>query len=268
MTHKDEPRQGHWPVAFRPFFLAGHAAPLGFLPSRCARVLMDGGLMMTDGAALSMPHDGDLTERLERARLLLLEAGLIGPRRGEMMPVRHRFDAEPIAIIDRSAMRILGLWATKVHVNGLVSTGADQAPEIWLSLRAAHSTAFPGYFDTLVAGGQPHDLDAATTAVKEAWEEAGIEAELMKHARHISDEPVCYVSAQGFHQELLSVYDLFLPRGWTPTCIDGEVESNTLVTMEELRSGLAGALDIKFGSHLVCQNVVARHGTGGASVAL
>lgn len=260
MTHKDEPRQGHWPVAFRPFFLAGHAAPLGFLPGQCARVLMDGGLMVADGAALSMPHNDDLTERLEKARLLLLDAGLIGPRRGEMMPVRQSFDAAPIAIIDRSAMRILGLWATKVHVNGLVETGADTPPDVWLSLRAAHSTAFPGYFDTLVAGGQPHDLDAATTAVKEAWEEAGIDAALMANARHVSDEPVCYVSRQGFHQELLSVYDLFLPRGWTPTCIDGEVESNTLVSMDALRSGLAGALDIKFGSQLVCEDVVARHG--------
>ncbi|EKF60320.1 thiamine pyrophosphokinase [Agrobacterium albertimagni AOL15] len=261
MTHNDEPRQGHWPVAFRPFSLTSYAAPLGFLPGPCARVLIDGGLMVADGAALSMPCDGDLTERLEKARLLLLDAGLIGPRRGEMMPVRPSFDADPIAIIDRSAMRILGLWATKVHVNGLVNTGSDTPPDVWLSLRAAHSTAFPGYFDTLVAGGQPHDLDAATTAVKEAWEEAGIDATLMENARHIGDEPVCYVSRQGFHQELLSVYDLVLPRDWSPTCIDGEVESNTLVSMDELRSGLAGALDIKFGSHLVCQDVVTRHGT-------
>jgi len=261
MTHKNSSRQGHWPVAFRPFFLTGHAAPLGFLPGNCARVLMDGGLMVAEGAALSMPHDGDLTERLEKARLLLLAADLIGPRRDEMMPVRPSFDAPPVAIIDRSAMRILGLWATKVHVNGLVATGGPGTPpDVWLSLRAAHSTAFPGYFDTLVAGGQPHDLSAATTAVKEAWEEAGIEAALMENATHIADEPVCYVSRQGFHQELLSIYDLFLPRGWTPTCIDGEVESNTLVSMAELRSGLAGALDIKFGSQLVCEDVVVRHG--------
>lgn len=259
MTHKHEPIQGHWPVAFRPFFLAGHAAPLGFLPGACARVLMDGGLMMAKGAALFMAHDGDLTERLEKARLLLLDAGLIGPRRGEMMPVRQSFDAPHVAIVDRSAMRILGLWATKVHVNGLVETAPGMPPDVWLSLRAAHSTAFPGYFDTLVAGGQPHDLDAATTAVKEAWEEAGIDATLMATARHVADQPVCYVSRQGFHQELLSIYDLTLPRDWTPTCIDGEVESNMLVSMAQLRAGLAGGLDIKFGSQLVCEDVVARH---------
>jgi 8-oxo-dGTP pyrophosphatase MutT (NUDIX family) len=255
MTCSHDPAAGHWPVGFSPLYLSDHLEPVGHLPITLVARLRQRGLIVPHGARPVLHHHGDLTGRLEDARDALFKEGFIGPRRDELMPVRATFDGPALAVIDRSALRPLGLWATKVHINGLVPTAENAEPDVWLSLRAAHASAFPGYYDTLAAGGQPHDLTAYETAVKEGWEEAGIDARLMASARHIHDLPVFYVSRQGFHQEVLAIYDLVLPRDWTPTRIDGEIEANLLVPMEALRKARA---DLKLGSQLVCDDLVAR----------
>lgn len=245
-------------AAFRPLYLADSPSPIGHLPLAAAALLVDHGLLAEGTGRLALAADGDLSDRLEEARALLARQGLIGPLRGEAMPVRPSLDGAPIAHIDRSALRIFGFWASKIHINGLVPVPGSPYPRVWLSRRSSRAKAAPGAFDTLVAGGQAHGASKADTVRHEAWEEAGLRADQLKTLSHRGDLPIQYVTEQGFHQELLVIYDLVLDAHFTPVCTDGEIESSVLLAWPEMVAALSGGHAFKFGSRLVCEDLVSR----------
>lgn len=242
-------------TSFRALYFAGEPSPAGYMPLDAASLMLRHGLIREAAGRLVLDAAASLSDRLEDARGLLAGAGLIGPPRREAMPVRTMFDGPVLGVIDRSALRILGLWATKIHVNGLVEDPGG--PSIWLSRRAATSTAEPGTFDTLIAGGQSVCETELETAGKEGREEAGLTAAQLVGLRPVRRLPVHYLSGLGFHQELLVIYDLELDAAFEPHCADGEIDQHLRVGLDAL-NGDAARLPLKHSSRIVCADLVAR----------
>lgn len=241
--------------AFREWYLPSGAQCLGYVAFPVATFLIRKGLFIDNGVRLELKscHEqiSDLTVTLEKVREALWIEGLIVEHRNEVMDVLYCCDAEPVATIDRSALRILGLWATKVHVNGVIKTSESNNTQIWLSQRSDAANAAPGHWDTLVAGGKASNVSPLETAVKEGWEEAGITKELMSDLALRNRIPCVYLSPQGMHRELLVLYDLVLPIDFEPVCNDDEVQDFKRVDARTLTPSDGKSLPIKFSSKVV-----------------
>ena len=250
-------------LAFRPLHFADHPDALGAVALPVADHLVRRGLLAA-GPRLALVA-GDPTDRLEDIRAELFQQHLIEPERHEQMPVTVGPNGAELARLDRSALRILGFWAQKVHINGLVGSSGHQGPDFWISRRSDHAPSNPGRWDTLIAGGRAAGNSLEQTAHQEGWEEAGIGQHLMEGLHRIGELAVQYVSPRGFHQELLVIHDLALPDDFRAVCHDGEIEESVRLPFPELRARLADPREFKFSSFLVLTDLVARHRAAGAT---
>lgn len=242
--------------AFRPLHFPGHTDALGAVSLPVADHLVRRGLLM-DAQQLLLTS-GNPTMRLEDIRQELFNQGWIEPQRCEQMPVTLGPQGPEIAQLDRSALRILGFWAQKVHINGLVPTDKTDEPLVWISRRSRQAPSNPGRWDTLVAGGRAVGHSLVETARKESWEEAGIGPVAMRRLQRIGKMAVQYVSTRGFHQELLAIYDLVLPADFRATCHDDEIEESLRVPLSDLVARLAEPRQFKFSSYLVLKDLATR----------
>lgn len=242
--------------AFRPLHFPDHAEALGAVSLPVADHLLRRGLLQ-DRHRLRLT-DGEPTMRLEDIRQELFRQRWIEPQRHELMPVTLGPTGAQVACLDRSALRILGFWAQKVHINGFVETCGAGGPSVWLSRRSHDAHSNPGRWDTLVAGGRAAGHSLAQTAQKEGWEEAGISPEQMTHLKPTGEMAVQYISARGFHQELLVIYDLLLPAFFQAACHDGEIIESRRLSFDQLITWLANAPRFKFSSYLVIKDFVSR----------
>ncbi|RUT30956.1 NUDIX domain-containing protein [Arsenicitalea aurantiaca] len=242
---------------FRPLHLPSFDAPFGYLPVGSASLLVEAGVLDVEGGRLVVSGT-NLDAQLADASALLVSEGLIQPLRGELMPVRATSRGPVLCRIDRSAMRHLGLWATKVHVHGLVEDEKGRLAGLWLSRRSAAASHAPGCLDTLVAGGQAASETEQETVVKEAWEEAGLnEGRLARLVRRTEIE-LHYASDQGFHQERILTYDLALPQDFHPRCVDGEIEAFELIAFEALGDLLRASDAFKYASWIATMDLAER----------
>lgn len=242
--------------AFRPLHFPGHADALGAVSLPVADHLVRRGLLQ-DARQLLLTS-GNPTMRLEDIRQELFNQRWIEPQRHEQMPVTLGPQGPEIARLDRSALRILGFWAQKVHINGLVPTEKTDEPLVWISRRSRQAPSNPGRWDTLVAGGRAAGHSLVQTARKESWEEAGIGPVAMRRLQKVGEMAVQYVSTRGFHQELLAIYDLVLPADFRATCHDDEIEESLRVPLSDLVARLAEPRQFKFSSYLVLKDLATR----------
>lgn len=152
----------------------------------------------------------------------LAEEGFIPGWRNERYRIADRFE------IERAAARPFGLTTQAVHLNGIAGE------RMWLARRAATKQIDPGMLDNLVAGGISAGFSAQTTLVKEAWEEAGIPAELARKAIAAGTISVLREVAEGVQSETVSIYDLDLPEDFRPQNQDGEVSEFRLLLFSEI----------------------------------
>lgn len=246
--------------AFRPLHFSDHPDALGAVAFPVADHLLRRGLLQ-EGPRLMLAA-GDPTQRLEDIRAELFREGWIEPERGEQMPVTAGPHGVELARLDRSALRILGFWAQKVHINGLVEPDGAGGLSVWISRRSELAASNPGRWDTLVAGGRAAGRSLAQTAAQEGWEEAGIDPCTMEHLQRTRELPVQYVSPRGFHQELLVMHDLRLPADFHAICHDGEIDQSLLLPFDEMTARLAKPQEFKFSSYLVLTDLVARRQAG------
>jgi 8-oxo-dGTP pyrophosphatase MutT (NUDIX family) len=153
----------------------------------------------------------------------LSKEGFIPGWRNERYRIADLFD------IERAAARPFGLATRAVHVNGV---GGDN---MWLARRSATKATDPGMLDNLIGGGINAALSIEETLVKEAWEEAGIPAELARRATPGGRVELLREVPEGVQSEVIHVYDLELPRDFTPRNQDGEVTEVKLVSLAEAR---------------------------------
>ncbi len=177
--------------------------------------------------------------------------------RGELWRSSIEFDFPAEFYIERGCVAYFGVKAWGIHVNGYV-----QKPDglyMWVALRSSKKAAWPKRLDQIVGGGQPAGLTPMENVIKEAAEEAGIPHELAIKAE--SKNNLNYiVEWDGLHNDEMFVFDLQLPEDFTPTPVDGEVESFHLMPIEEVAKIVEQTYEYKDNSALVMIDFLIRHG--------
>lgn len=150
----------------------------------------------------------------------LAKEGFVPGWRNERCRIADLFD------IERAAARPFGLTTQAVHLNGIVGE------RMWLARRSPTKPIDPGMLDNLVGGGISVGFSVEATLVKEAWEEAGIPAELAQKAKPAATLGVLREVAEGVQSEIISIYDLELPEDFQPQNQDGEVSEFQLLNFD------------------------------------
>ncbi|KAK4103528.1 hypothetical protein N658DRAFT_494012 [Parathielavia hyrcaniae] len=191
--------------------------------------------------------------------------------RNELWPVYGR-SGELLFSIERVAMGLFGNARFGVHMVAFLRRNDGNSRygfRIWVPKRAANKSTYPGMLDNTVAGGLMTNEDPFECIVREADEEASLPEDFMrKNTKETGTITYIYITderaggEQGWiYPECQWVYDLELPADGsvTPSPKDGEVESFSLHTVEEIQEQMAQGL-WKPNCALVMLDFFARHG--------
>lgn len=234
------------PERFVPFFAGGRR--VGWLqPELAARLAAWPGVFRSRADKVVLLK----LEQLDPVVEALAKDGFIPGWRNERTLIEGLFE------IERAAARPFGLTTRAVHVNGVCGS------RMWLARRSAAKPIDPGMLDNLVGGGIGAGFTLEQTLIKEAWEEAGIPAELARRATFATRMSVLREVPEGVQSELIEAYDLELPGDFAPKNQDGEVSEFMLLPFDE-----AGRQEVTFEAGLVVRDFLsrrsARHGSGPA----
>jgi 8-oxo-dGTP pyrophosphatase MutT (NUDIX family) len=193
--------------------------------------------------------------------LALAAEGRLTKWRNERYAIAPAFGAPPLALLERAAARYFGIHTYAAHLNGLVER--DAGTTMWIARRSPAKAIDPGMLDNLVGGGIAAGMGVDATIVKEAWEEAGIEAPLARRARAVGAVHVCRAQPDGLQRETIFVYDLDLPADFVPRGEDGEVVEHRCVALAEAARLVANADGddvVTADASLVIVDCLLRHG--------
>ncbi|KAK3944825.1 NUDIX hydrolase domain-like protein [Diplogelasinospora grovesii] len=176
--------------------------------------------------------------------------------RDELWPVYGR-NSELLFSMERSAVGLFGATRYGVHLSAFIrrtDDGKDSKYDlrIWVPKRAATKSTYAGMLDNTVAGGLMTNEDPFDCICREADEEASLPEEIVrKQAKETGTVTYIYVTDErsggepGYiYPECQWIYDLELPADGSivPEPKDGEVESFSLRTVEEIQEQLAQGL--------------------------
>jgi 8-oxo-dGTP pyrophosphatase MutT (NUDIX family) len=188
----------------------------------------------------------------------LHEQGAITGWRDERYAVVTSFDAPPLFTIERAAARYLGVTTYAAHVNGFCGKGA--ACEMWLARRAATKPIDPGMLDNLVGGGMSAGVAPLETIVREAREEAGIAEPLARKALATGTVQLLREVPEGVQSEQIFVFELELPRDFSPHNEDGEVAEFRILPLAAVSALLVAGAVITLDASLVMLKFLERRG--------
>ena len=195
------------------------------------QVLPDASARTPRALALRLPP-GARDARLAEIHGVLHRRGLIRGWRGEPYPLRDRTGREH-ATIERAASRFWGTLTLAAHCNGYVADAAGQPTHLWIARRSQTKSTDPGRLDNLVAGGVAQGQSPRAALVREAWEEAGLQADQVAGLVEGSIVEVEGDIAEGRQHERIHVFDLQLPADVEPRNVDGEVAEHRLLPLAE-----------------------------------
>ena len=205
-----------------------------------------------------------LTRREDRSAQMALVARelasqrLLTPWRDETYDIRRPGSATAFFELERAAVRVFGFTAHAVHINGLTERFAKRC--MWIARRSDDKAIDPGMLDNMVGGGLASGLTVADTLVKEAWEEAGIPAQLARQARAEGSLQIVREVPEGLHAEVIYLHDLVLPAAFEPRNQDGEVAELRLMSLEEVTAAIAGDAQFTVDAALVAMDCLLRQG--------
>lgn len=194
----------------------------------------------------------------------LNKRGVIDGWRDELFPVNSSYGEPPVFLVERAAASLLGIRAYGVHINGYVCLDdkrPSQPTHLWVAKRSQTKQTFPNMLDHLVAGGLPANMDPGVCAVKECEEEASVPPSLATENLQSASIVTYNSDYRGCcKRDVLFCYDLALPVDFKPTPNDGEVDSFTLVPMDEACRLVAETKEFKPNVALVLVDFFVRHG--------
>lgn len=229
------------------------SAHVGWIAPEDAALLPPAFRIDPEGVHLDGPPDAAIAAAAET----LAAAGRTRLR-GEAFAIRATPDSPALGRIDRGAVPRFGVIGHGVHLNGLVRNRAGL--DVWVGIRSRAKATAPGLIDNLVAGGIPAGLDPHATLVKEAAEEASLPPTLLRDARSVGRITYSLDAAEGLRRDVLHLYDLDLPAGFTPRPADGEVERFELWPAVRLLAAVRDTDTVKFNVALVLIDLFLREG--------
>lgn len=127
---------------------------------------------------------------------------------------------------------LFGIRKYGVDINGYVMDPV-KGLSIWLQKRSPNKQTWPAYWDSMVSGGLTVGYGINETAIKEAFEEAGIPNNLIAKLKSAGCVSFFFESERGLFPNTEFVYDLELPPDFIPSNSDGEVETFELLPVSE-----------------------------------
>lgn len=171
-----------------------------------------------------------LTRVLAQLAEGLKDTGCLRGWRDELLDVIA--EGERVAVIERAAMRPLGLLTRAVHLNAWSPDG-----KIWVARRALDKYTDPGMWDTLVGGLACAGEDMDVSLLRESNEEAGLDPDDL--AQRTPLRMILRMHRQlpeGYQVEDVLVSDCVLDESVIPRNQDGEVSEFRLLDCEEVWS--------------------------------
>lgn len=182
-----------------------------------------------------------LQAALEVARLLGLLTGWRNERFSYWMdsaqtptPDSPSPDTPYFLSVERSGFRFLGMMSHAVHINGFTPEGY-----VWCGRRALSKATDPGMLDNLTAGGLPTGESALDCTLRELEEEAGLAGLSAQALEYAGSIRTSRTEPQGYHDELLQVFNLVLPAHCVPVNRDGEVSEFLCLSPTEVMARTA-----------------------------
>jgi 8-oxo-dGTP pyrophosphatase MutT (NUDIX family) len=173
------------------------------------------------------------TQAMAHVARTLATEGELSAWRDERYGVARAFAAPPLFLLERAAARYCGIRTYAVHVNGTTRL-ADGREAMWIARRSDTKSIDAGLLDNMVGGGIAAGADVHGTLVKEAWEEAGLPADVALRAVAAGEVRFRRAQPDGIQNETIFVHDLELPVEVVPVNQDGEVAAFRLVPAEEV----------------------------------
>lgn len=179
------------------------------------------------------------TDAVQSVMQDLRERGLITGWRDELYPMANSFYNDPMFLMERAAVPVLGGLEYGVHLNGLVRQD-DGTEAMWIGRRSSTKSKYPSMLDHMVAGGQPAGLSLMDNVIKECEEEAGIPEALTR----AGIQPVGAISYETFGRDrvtraVLFCFDLYLPHDFSPKPVDGEVDDFVLWNLSQIEESFS-----------------------------
>jgi 8-oxo-dGTP pyrophosphatase MutT (NUDIX family) len=246
---------------YRPFQVGG--VHVGFVRQDMAEAIRPYAdvFAVDDKAVVLNPKLRTFEERTAAVEVILrrvAKTGIMSPWRDEPYAVTAAFGAPGLFAMERAAVALFGIRAYGVHLNGYVRQKGSLS--LWIGRRSRDKHTYPGMLDNMVAGGLPYGLTARECLVKECAEEAGIPEEWAAGAVPVGAITYCAGTTEGLRPDVLFCYDLELPEDFTPACQDGEIESFTLMPVDEVAAIVRDTEEFKFNCNLVIIDFLVRHG--------
>lgn len=144
--------------------------------------------------------------------------GLAAAWRDELLCVTDP-SGSPVALIERAAVRPLGIATHAVHL-----VACDARGHVWVQQRAFDKATDPGRWDTTMGGLLSADESIAHTLARETWEEAGLRIEALRGVATFGRMTVRRPVAEGYMVEHIDMFEATVPDGLVPLNQDGEVE--------------------------------------------
>lgn len=248
-------------TAFRPFLVGGALA--GYVREDMAEAIRSATDVFHVGAgevelAPRLQTFDERTAAVAKVLKSLESSGIMTPWRSEPYAVTIAPGGPALFAIERAAVALFGIRAYGVHLNGYVRTG--NGISLWIARRSRTKQTYPGMLDNAVAGGLAYGLTARQCLVKECEEEAGIPAAWAETAPAVGAITYTGTMPEGLRRDVLYCYDLELPQSFRPECHDGELESFTLMPVEDVAKIVRDTAQFKFNCNLVIIDFLVRHG--------
>lgn len=212
---------------------------------------------------LAIPH---LDTAFAQINARLRASGLVVAWRDEPYPVFAVCDGRELARIERASSRFWGTLTLGAHANGWVAGPDGRPAALWIAQRAFTKPTDPGLRDNLIGGGVPAGQSPWETLQREGFEEAGLQAALLRTARAGRVLHVERDIPEGWQVERLHVFDLQLPDDVVPVNQDGEVERFDRLPVDEAIA-LARGGTMTVDASLATLDFALRHGLLGDEAA-
>jgi 8-oxo-dGTP pyrophosphatase MutT (NUDIX family) len=200
------------------------------------------------------------TAALDRVVAVLAAEGRLSAWRDERYAIATHLGSPPLCLIERAAARFFGIRTYAAHVNGVVR---GESTSMWLARRSPKKAIDPGMLDNLVGGGVAAGGTVSATMVREAWEEAGIAADVAVTATAAGAVRVCRAQPDGLQREIIFAHDLWLRPAFVPSNQDGEAVEHRRVCLSDAAALIAhdrGPDVVTADASLVIVDFLLRHG--------
>lgn len=220
--------------AREPLRLGPGAATIGSVEPGVGERLARAGLVLPGAGDWRVAAPGN--DALARIARWLDDAGLGGRWRNELLDVVDA-DQVRVGVIERAAVRPLGIRTFAVHLVGVTPDGA-----MWVQQRALDKATDPGQWDTLMGGQVGAGESSAQTLERETWEEAGLRGAELRHTQHVERLEMRRPVQEGYLIEQLDVFEAVVPDDLAPRNQDGEVHAFACLSAAQLRERLDAGL--------------------------